>query len=100
MWQKKPVNWLKVNKDLEELTYVNDIVFVQLRNCIQLVATPWTTAYQASLPFTISWSLFKLMSIESVILSKHLILCRPLLLLPSVFLSIRIFPNESTIYIG
>ena len=54
-------------------------------------------ASQASLSFTISWSLLKLMSIESVILSNHLILCRPLLLLPSVFPSIRVFSNESAL---
>ena len=55
-----------------------------------LFATPWTAACQASLSFTNSWSLFKLMSIESVMLSNHLNLCHPLLLLPSVFPSIRV----------
>ena len=54
-------------------------------------ATPWTVASQASLPFTITWSLFKLMSIELVMLLSHLILCHPLLLLPSVFPSIKVF---------
>ena len=58
---------------------------------------PWTTACQASLSITNSWSLLKLMSIESVIPSKHLILCCPLLLLPSVFPSIRVFSNESVL---
>ena len=58
-------------------------------------ATPWTAAHQASLPFTISRSLLKLMSIESVMPSNHLILCRPLLLLPPIFPSIRVFSNES-----
>jgi len=53
---------------------------------------PWTAAHQASLSFTISWSLLKLMSVESVMPSKHLILCRPLLLPPSIFPSIRVFP--------
>ena len=57
-------------------------------------ATPWTSAHQASLSFTISQSLLNLMSIESVMLSNHLILCHPLLLLPSVFLSTRVFSNE------
>ena len=57
-------------------------------------ATPWTAACQDSLSFTISRSLLKLMSIELVISSKHLILCHPLLLLPSIFPSIRIFSNE------
>ena len=57
-------------------------------------ATPWTVAHQASLSFTISWSLLKLMSIESVMPSNHLILCHPLLLLPSIFSSTRVFSNE------
>ena len=58
-------------------------------------ATSWTAAHQASLYFTISWSLFKLMSIESVMPSNHLILCLPLLPLPLIFPSIRVFPNGS-----
>ena len=60
--------------------------------------TPWTSAHQASLSFTISWSLLKLMSVESVMLSNHLILCHPLLL-PSVFPNIRDFSNESALRI-
>ena len=59
---------------------------------MQLLATPWTVAFLASLSFTISWSLLKLMSIDSVMPSNHLILCCPLLLLPSVFPNIRVFP--------
>ena len=62
--------------------------------CVPLFSTPWTTALQASLSFTISWSLLRLMSIESKIPSNYLILCCPLLLLPSIFSSIRVFPNE------
>ena len=62
-------------------------------------ATPWTAARQASLTITISQSLLKLMSIESVMPSNHLILCRPLLLLPSIFPSIRVFSNESALRI-
>ena len=62
-------------------------------------ATPWTAALQASLSITSSRSLPKLMSIESVMPSNHLILCRPLLLLPSVFPSIRVFSNESALHI-
>ena len=62
-------------------------------------ATPWTAACQVSLSFTISWSLLKLTSIESVMLSKHLILCQPLLLLPSIFPSIRVFSSESALSI-
>ena len=60
-------------------------------------ATPWTTAHQASLSITNSWSLLKLMSIELVIPSNHLILCHPFLRLPSVFPSIRVFSNESVL---
>ena len=66
---------------------------VQLLNCVQLFATPWTAACQASLSFTISWSLLKLLSIELVMPSNHLTLCRPLLLLPSIFSSIWVFSN-------
>ena len=61
---------------------------------------PRTVACQASLSFTISWSLLKLMSTESVMPSNHLILCRLLLLLPTIFPSIRVFPNESTLCIN
>ena len=61
--------------------------------------TPWAAACQASLSLTISWSLIKLMSIELVMPSNHLILCRPRLLLPSVFPSIRVFSNESALHI-
>ena len=64
-----------------------------------LFATPWTSACQTSLSITNSQSLLKLMSIESVMQSSHLILCRPLLLPPSVFPSIRVFSNESVLYI-
>ena len=66
---------------------------------MQLFATPWTAARQAFLSLTVSWSLPKFMSIESVIPSNHLIFCCPLLLLPSVFPSIRVFSSESTVYI-
>ena len=72
---------------------------VQSLSCVQLFATPWTAAHQASLSVTNSWSLLKLMSIESVIPSNHLILCHPLLLLPSIFPSIRVFSNESVLCI-
>ena len=62
-------------------------------------ANSWTVAHQASLSITNSWSLFKLMSIESVMPSNHLILCRPLLILPSIFPSVRVFSNESVLRI-
>ena len=68
-------------------------IVVQLLSHVRLFATPWTAAHQAS--FTISWSLLKFLSIESVTPSNHLILCYPLLLLPSVFPSIRVFSNNS-----
>ena len=72
-------------------------VVVQSLSCIRLFVTPWTAARQASLSFSISQSLLKLMSIESVMPSSHLILCHPPLLLPSIFPSIRVFPNESAL---
>ena len=62
---------------------------------VRLFATPWTAALQASLSITNSWSLLKLMSVMLVMPSNHLILCRPLLLLPSIFPSIRVFSKES-----
>ena len=67
--------------------------------CVQLFATPWTTAHQASLSITNSQILLKLMSIESVMPSNHLILCRPLLLLPLIFPCIKVFSNESVLHI-
>ena len=72
---------------------------VQLLSCVQLFVTPWTAACQASLSITNSWSLPKPMSIESVMPSNHLILCRPLLLLASIFPSITVFSNESALRI-
>ena len=74
-------------------------IFVQLLSHVRLFVTPRTAAHQASLSFTISRSLFKFMSIESVMPSKHLVFCHPLLLLPSVFPSIRFFSNESALRI-
>ena len=72
---------------------------VQSLSHVQLFATPWTVAHQASLSITNSWSPPKLMSIESVMPSNHLNLCRPLLLLSSIFPSIRVFSNESVLRI-
>ena len=69
---------------------------VQLLSCVLLFATPWITAHQASLSITNSWSSLKLMSIKWVTPSSHLILCRPLLLLPQIPPSIRVFSNEAT----
>ena len=72
---------------------------VQPLRHVQLFATPWTSAYQASLSFTISRNFLKLISIESAMLSNNLILCRSLLLLPLIFPSIRVFSNESALRI-
>ena len=72
---------------------------VQSLSRFQFFDTPWTIVHQASLSITNSWSLLKLMSIGSVIASNHLILCRPLLLLPSIFLNITVFSNESALRI-
>ena len=83
-------------KSKEAITKISS---VQSFSCIWLFATPWTTARQASLSITNSRSLLKLISIESVMPSNHLILCRPLLLLPSVFPSIRVFSRESVLHI-
>ena len=74
-------------------------IVVQSLSHVRLFTTPWTVECQASLSFTISWSLLKLMSIESVMSFSHLILCCPLRLLPSVFPSIRVFSNESALHI-
>ena len=85
--------------------WVYFVVVVQSLSCVRLFAIPWTAGHQASLSFTISWSLLKFISIESMMLSNHLIFCHPLLLLPSifpcikVFSSIRVFFNESALRI-
>ena len=76
---------------------ISKVIFVaQSLSRVQLFAKPWTAARQASLPFTISQTLLKLILIDSVMPSIHLILCHPLLLLPSIFPSIRVFSNELT----
>ena len=74
-------------------------VVVQSLSHVRLFATPWTAACQASLSFTISWSLLKLISLELVMPSNHLILCRLLLLLPSIFPNILVFSNELALHI-
>ena len=81
-------------KQIDESHFV-----IELLSCVRLFVTPWTAACQASLSFTVSWSLLKLTSVESVMQSHHLILCRPLLFLPSIFPSIRVFSNELTFHI-
>ena len=74
------------------------LLLFQSLSHVQLFVTPWSEARQASLSFTISWTLLKLMSIESMMPSNHFILC-PLLLLPSIFPSIRVFSNQSALFI-
>ena len=78
---------------------VGTVAVVQSLNHAQLFVTPWTAARQASLSITNSWSLLRLMPIELVMPSNHLILCRPLLLLSSIFPSIRVFSKESVLCI-
>ena len=68
---------------------------VQSLSCVQFFVTPWTAAHQVSLSFTVSWSMLRLVSIESVMPSNHLIICPPYLFLSSVFPSIRVFSSES-----
>ena len=75
------------------------VVIVQLPSPVQIFAIPWTVAGQAFLSFALSWNLLRLMSIELMMPSNHLILCRPLPLPPSVFPSIRVFSSESVLHI-
>ena len=97
--KSKKLNRLKVNGYIEDLDnkinklllFFSTLSSVQSLSHVQLFATPWTAAYQASLSITNSWSPPKPMSIVSVMPSNHLILYRPLLLLPSIFPSIRVF---------
>ena len=84
-----------------QITNIHSFLFssVQLLRCVRLFVTDWTAAHQASLSITSSQSSPKPMSIELVMPSNHLILCRPLLLLPSIFASIRLFSNESVLHL-
>ena len=98
------IPWMEEPGGLESMWHpesdiIEQLSTPQLLSHAWLFATPWTAARQAFLSITNSWSLFKLMSIESVKASNHLILCRPLLLLPSVFPSIRVFSNQSVLCI-
>ena len=83
---------------IKKVKVFNQFSSVQSLSCVWLSATPWIAARQASLSITNSWSLLKLMPIESVMPSSHLILCRPILLLPPIPPSIRVFSNESTLH--
>ena len=89
---KDPVQW-------EKNLIHHDLMLFFSRSVVSDSMTPWTAAHQASLSFTISRSLLKFMSTESVMPSSHLLLCCPLLLPPSVFPSIRVFSNELTLHI-
>ena len=94
--------WLELRQTFWAMRWILHIVnnvIVQLLSHVQLFVTLWTTAHQASLFFTIPQSLLKLRSIESVMPSNHFIFCCPLLLLPSIFLSIRVFSNVSALHI-
>ena len=91
--------WEKAHLERRYATWFHlYVTLVQSLSRVRLFATPWTVALQASLSFTISRSLLKFMSIESVRPSNHLILCHPLLLLLSIFPSIRVFPNELALW--
>ena len=97
------VNWKSTGLELGvtgciQISLANVVVIYSLSH-VPLFVTPWTAAHQASLSFTISQSLLKLMFIESVILSNHLILCCPFLLPPLIFPSIRVFSKESVFHI-
>ena len=101
-WEIIPGGWERVRKYLWWFWAFRKILHfssVQLLSCVRLFATPWTAAHQASLFITSSWSSPKLMSIELVMPSNHLILCCPLFLLPSIFPSIRVLSNESVLSI-
>ena len=87
--EPNPASWL----------FTSFVVVVQSLSHVQLYATPWTPARQASLSFSISWSLLKLMSIELMMPSNYIMLCHPLFLLPSIFPSIRLFSSESALCI-
>jgi len=86
------------SKEIQQ-SILKEISSVQSLSRVRFIVTPWTTAHQASLSITNCWCLPKPMSIESVMPSNHLILCRPILLLPSIFPSIRVFSNESALHI-
>ena len=94
MWDLRPLKPLNL-RTKRNLQFSS----VPSLSLVQLFVTPWTAAHQASLSITNSRSLLKVVSIESVMPSNHLILCRPLLLLPSIFLNIRVFSNESVLHI-
>ena len=98
-WEKEILT-VKHSRKVEDIHSIScKFSLVQSLSHVPLLATPWTALRQASLSITYSRNLLKLMSIESLMPYKHLILCRPLLLLPSIFPSIRVFSNESVLCI-
>ena len=96
--QKRIFKLAWISKKSQHISLMVQFSSVQLLIRVRLFVTPWIAARQASLSITISWSSLRLMSIKSVMLTSHLILCRPLLLLPSIPPSIRVFSNESTLH--
>ena len=98
-YQGKEAGLYSTMTDIYWMILSKVVTTVQFISRVQLLATPWTAARQASLSITNSRTLLKLMSIESVMPSNHLILCHPLLLLPSIFPSIKVFSNESALHI-
>ena len=97
--KKTETGWFLGREESTLFWSVSLLLFVQFLSSVWLFVTPWTAARQASLSFTISESSVRFVSIESVMLSNHLILCHPLLILPSIFPSIRVFSNESALHI-
>ena len=94
------VNIFNISRNFDLLNIVSfSNPSVQSLSCVPLFVTLWTAAHQASLSITNSWSLLKLMSVVLVMLSNHLVHCHPLLLLPSIFPSIRVFSNRSVLCI-
>ena len=91
--------WLSGSESQSAQTHLVQFSSVQLLSCVRLFVIPWTAARQASLSITNSWSLLKFMSIKLVMPSNHLILCRPFLLLPSIFTRFRVFSSEAALCI-
>ena len=98
IWDTK-ITWISVISLVPVMPFLSFLLFSHSVQSSFLRLTPWTAAHQASLSFTFSWSFLKLMSIESMIWSNDLILCCPLLLLSSIFPSIKVFSNESVLCI-
>ena len=99
MWWENRNSWKMAKLTVQMIKLLLQFSSVQSLSCVWLFVTPWTAARQASLSITNSWILLKLMSIELVMPSNHLILCRPLLVLPPIPPSIGVFSNESALHI-